>query len=69
MNGTVDGLWVTVRLSRRNLRDLLAAEDGRFLTRSCESGAQLKVIVESDHQHYTGRLIPPGPGINADHNE
>lgn len=67
MNAKVEGAVVYVALSRRNLRDLLANEDGRGLVRTCENGVTVVVRVESDAAHYGERV--PGPGISADDNE
>ncbi len=62
---TIDGNWVYVRLSRRNLRQLDALLDGQDPRRSCmarkdENGVSLVVHVEEDADHYDGRDAGPG---------
>ena len=57
---------VHVRLSRRNLLQLVAILDGsdtcnRCLARRDDTGVSLVVQVENDADHYEGR--GPGPGL------
>jgi hypothetical protein len=65
---TINGNRISVRLSRRNLRQLYALLDGQDARRSClmrrdENGVSLVVQVEDDADHYEERN--PGPGLGA----
>jgi hypothetical protein len=57
----------SVKLSRKNLDDLLAqALTGRtypVLMRACEGGVNLTVTVEPNDEHYENRVSGPGSGL------
>lgn len=63
-----DGKVVTVRLSRRNVEDLvkmLANRESNALCRKLENGVVLNVFVEENNAHYANRETPQGPGYRA----